>query len=63
MLRLLIIYFAHCKTKYCRENQKFLDLFKSAFPKQYNKIRFPDSSGIGIKPASREGTERVLGAH
>src|SRR5450631_4472137 len=35
------------------ENQKFLDLFKQAFPKQYNKIRFPASSGIGIKPASR----------
>ncbi|MFO8023592.1 NADP-dependent isocitrate dehydrogenase [Thiohalophilus sp.] len=25
-----------------------------------NKIRFPDSSGIGIKPVSREGTERLV---
>lgn len=24
------------------------------------KIRFPDSSGIGIKPVSREGTERLV---
>lgn len=24
------------------------------------KIRFPDSSGIGIKPVSREGTERLI---
>ena len=24
------------------------------------KIRFPDSSGIGIKPVSREGTERLM---
>ncbi len=44
------------------ENQKFLDLFKQNFPKQYNKIRFPNSSGIGIKPASREGTERLFRA-
>jgi isocitrate dehydrogenase len=44
------------------ENQKFLDLFKQNFPKQYNKIRFPGSSGIGIKPASREGTERLFRA-
>ncbi len=44
------------------ENQKFLDLFKQNFPKSYNKIRFPASSGIGIKPASREGTERLFRA-
>ena len=37
---------------------RFLDLFKEAFPKQYSKIRFPGTSGIGIKAASREGTER-----
>jgi isocitrate dehydrogenase len=44
------------------ENQKFLDLFKQNFPKQYNKIRFPNTSGIGIKPASKEGTERLFRA-
>ena len=27
-----------------------------------NKIRFPDTSGIGIKPVSREGTERLVRA-
>ncbi len=27
-----------------------------------NKIRFPDTSGIGIKPISREGTERLVRA-
>ncbi len=27
-----------------------------------DKIRFPDSSGIGIKPVSREGTERLVRA-
>src|SRR6202051_4422 len=40
--------------------KKFLELFKENFPKQYAKIRFPDSSGIGLKPASREGTERLF---
>jgi isocitrate dehydrogenase len=41
------------------ENTKFLALLKDNFPKQYGKIRFPESSGIGIKPVSREGTERL----
>ena len=40
--------------------KKFLELFKQSFPKQFAKIRFPDSSGIGLKPASREGTERLF---
>ncbi len=44
------------------DNAKFLDLFKQAFPKQYGKIRFPDSSGIGLKAVSREGTERLFRA-
>ena len=42
------------------ENKKFLDLFKQAFPKAYAKIRFPESSGIGIKPVSKEGSERLI---
>src|SRR6185437_2153869 len=42
------------------ENQKFLELFKQAFPKAYAKIRFPDSSGIGIKPVSKQGSERLI---
>jgi isocitrate dehydrogenase len=44
------------------EVKKFLDLFKQSFPKQFAKIRFPDSSGIGLKPASKEGTERLFRA-
>jgi isocitrate dehydrogenase len=39
---------------------KFLDLFKQHFPKQFAKIRFPSSSGIGLKPASKEGTDRLF---
>jgi isocitrate dehydrogenase len=44
------------------ENKKFLSAFKEAFPKQYKKIRFPENSGIGIKPVSKEGTERLVRA-
>ena len=39
---------------------KFLQLFKESFPDDFRKIRFPESSGIGIKPISREGSERLL---
>jgi isocitrate dehydrogenase len=44
------------------EVKKFLALFKEAFPKEYAKIRFPETSGIGIKPISREGSERLIRA-
>ena len=43
-------------------NAKFLAMFKEAFPKEYGKIRFPASSGIGIKPVSRDGSERLIRA-
>jgi len=42
------------------ENRRFLDIFKREFPKSYAKIRFPDSSGIGIKPVSKEGSDRLI---
>jgi isocitrate dehydrogenase len=44
------------------EVKKFLALFKEAFPEEYSKIRFPETSGIGIKPVSREGSERLIRA-
>src|SRR6266496_4452716 len=40
--------------------KKFLAMFKEAFPKEYGKIRFPSTSGIGIKPVSQEGSERLI---
>ena len=43
-------------------NNNFLSLFKEAFPDEYSKIRFPETSGIGIKPVSLEGSERLLRA-
>jgi isocitrate dehydrogenase len=44
------------------DNKKFLELFKENFPKEYAKMRFPDSAGIGLKPVSVEGTERLVRA-
>lgn len=44
------------------ENQRFLDVFKASFPEEYRKIRFPDSSAIGIKPISRQGSQRLIRA-
>ena len=42
--------------------KRFLDILSKEFPKLYGKIRFPATSGIGIKPVSREGTERLFRA-
>jgi isocitrate dehydrogenase len=47
------------KTEAATEVLAFL---KKTFPKDYAKIRFPDSTGIGIKPVSAEGTERLMRA-
>jgi isocitrate dehydrogenase len=44
------------------EAEQFRAVFQQAFPKLYKKIRFPESSGLGIKPISREGTERLVRA-
>jgi isocitrate dehydrogenase len=41
---------------------KFLKAFREQFPKEFSKIRFPETSGLGIKPVSREGTERLVRA-
>ena len=44
------------------ENRKFKQVFKDAFPKEYAKFRFPETAGVGIKPISVEGTERLVRA-
>src|SRR6188474_569716 len=44
------------------DNAKFKALLQEAFPKEYAKIRFPNSAGIGLKPVSQEGTERLVRA-
>jgi isocitrate dehydrogenase len=44
------------------EGKRFLELFREHFPAEYQKIRFPATSGIGIKAVSQEGTERLMRA-
>ncbi|NJN43212.1 MAG: NADP-dependent isocitrate dehydrogenase [Flammeovirgaceae bacterium] len=44
------------------DNKKFRQLLKDNFPKHFGKIRFPETSGLGIKPVSKEGTERLVRA-
>jgi len=42
--------------------KKVLSFIEKEFPKDFKKIRFPGSSGIGVKPVSEEGTERLVRA-
>lgn len=44
------------------EAAKFFGWLSDQFPERANKVRFPDTSGFGIKPVSREGTERMVRA-
>ncbi len=37
-------------------------MLKEHFPDRYKKVRFPDTSGFGIKPVSKDGTERLVRA-
>jgi isocitrate dehydrogenase len=40
----------------------FADLLKATFPDHYAKVRFPETTGFGIKPISSEGTKRLVRA-
>jgi isocitrate dehydrogenase len=42
--------------------KKVLSFIQENFPADYRKIRFPQTAAIGIKPVSREGTERLVRA-
>lgn len=44
------------------EAQKILDFLKAEFPDRFARIRFPQQCGIGIKPVSKEGTQRLVEA-
>jgi isocitrate dehydrogenase len=48
--------------KGAESTKKFLALLKDSFPEEYDKIRFPETSGIGLKPVSEEGTQRLVRA-
>jgi isocitrate dehydrogenase len=44
------------------EAKKVLAFLKESFPSMYKKVRFPGTSGVGFKPVSREGSERLIRA-
>jgi len=41
---------------------RFKQMFQEAFPERFQKIRFPETAGVGIKPVSQEGTARLVQA-
>ncbi|HZI05246.1 MAG TPA: NADP-dependent isocitrate dehydrogenase [Archangium sp.] len=41
---------------------KFLELLKKEYPKEHGKIRVGENVGIGIKPVSKEGSDRLIRA-
>jgi len=43
-------------------SRKILAFLEKEFPKDFKKVRFPGTAGIGIKPVSREGTDRLVRA-
>jgi isocitrate dehydrogenase len=42
------------------EAAKVLAFLEKEFPSSYKKVRFPATSGIGFKPVSQEGSERLI---
>ena len=42
--------------------RKVVQFLRSEFPAAYKKIRFPETVAIGLKPVSREGSERLIRA-
>ena len=44
------------------EAAKLAAFLKSEFPERFAKVRFPEECGFGVKPVSREGTQRLVEA-
>jgi isocitrate dehydrogenase len=42
--------------------KKVLAFLKDTFPERFAKVRFPATTGVGLKPVSREGSERLIRA-
>ena len=42
--------------------KKVLAFLKETFPKAYAKVRFPETTAVGFKPVSAEGSERLIRA-
>jgi isocitrate dehydrogenase len=41
---------------------KFAEFMKTNFPDRFKKVRFPETSAYGIKPVSKDGTDRLVRA-
>jgi isocitrate dehydrogenase len=44
------------------ETEQFKQLLQANFPDKFKKIRFPETTGVGLKPISQEGTARLVRA-
>jgi isocitrate dehydrogenase len=44
------------------ENTRFMSWLRESYAAEYQKIRFPNSAGISIKPISKEGSGRLVRA-
>lgn len=44
------------------DTDRFKAIFKENFPERFEKVRFPNTAGFGIKPVSQEGTGRLVKA-
>ncbi len=44
------------------DSNRFKALLREHFADRFGKIRFPDTAGLGIKPVSQEGTNRLVRA-
>jgi isocitrate dehydrogenase len=44
------------------QNERFKQLLHDVFPREYVRVRFPDSAAFGIKPISKEGSTRLVRA-
>ena len=44
------------------ETKKVLEFLRKEFPASYKKIRFPETVALGLKPVSKEGSERLIRA-
>ncbi|NPV56318.1 MAG: NADP-dependent isocitrate dehydrogenase [Anaerolineae bacterium] len=44
------------------ENQRLLALLEAEFPAAYRRIAFPNTTALGIKPISKEGSQRLVRA-
>jgi len=42
--------------------KRLSEILKREFPDKFKKVRFPETTGFGIKPVSQEGTQRLVKA-